>query len=682
MKKVFLSVLFLITAITLSKAQSYIGLTTENYAGVHGLIHNPASIADSRYTADINALGGSIFIANDYYGFDFSKMMKNGYNPDRQATKTPLATNNLLSNIDILGPSFMMTIGDKENNAIGFTSRMRVFYGGKGVNGQIAQNLGGGINSNEDFSLKQEEDVFVSGTQWMEFGGSFARILQDKGKHFIKAGASLKYLKGMSNAYARSNALTLDYDATSETMTGGGEVIYGYSENLKTGNEESFFADKANGFSADLGVVYELRTDSVSSSVENNKYKLRIGLSVTDLGMLNFKGNDSAEETYNMNTPVGETDFETMDDFEDLKDFYTKTTIENMETAILPATIHLDADYNFMPKIYANLSVNYSLNSKKVNRSHSINYVSLIPRYESKWFSAYMPISFVQYSQLNWGAGFRAGPLYIGSGSLFTTLMSKKAKGTDAYIGVKVPLFRKNRIKDKDEDGVLDENDKCPEVAGISENNGCPSEDKDEDGIPDHKDNCPEEKGDKKNDGCPWGDADGDGVNDNEDRCPDVPGVAENKGCPSDKDGDGVYDLEDECPEKVGTVAGKGCPEFSEKEQKKLNSYAKTILFNTGKSSIREQSNEVLKEIIAILQEYPNAKFSIDGHTDSVGSAGMNQKLSDARANQVKKYLVDNGIDEFRLSSEGFGEEKPISSNKTKNGRLQNRRVEINLVRE
>jgi outer membrane protein OmpA-like peptidoglycan-associated protein len=104
-------------------------------------------------------------------------------------------------------------------------------------------------------------------------------------------------------------------------------------------------------------------------------------------------------------------------------------------------------------------------------------------------------------------------------------------------------------------------------------------------------------------------------------------------------------------------------------------------LFDTGKSSIKAQSAAVLGDIIKILNEYPNSKFTVEGHTDSVGSDASNQKLSDARANSVKEYLVANGVDKFRLSSMGYGESKPIDTNDTSKGRANNRRVEINLAK-
>lgn len=235
-----------------------------------------------------------------------------------------------------------------------------------------------------------------------------------------------------------------------------------------------------------------------------------------------------------------------------------------------------------------------------------------------------------------------------------------------------------NGCPDTDGDGIEDSKDECPNEAGLAEFNGCP--DTDGDGIPDNKDNCPTVAGSKELNGCP--DADGDGIADKDDKCPNEAGPAANNGCPwPDRDGDGVADKDDLCPDKVGTVANQGCPEVTEAVQKSLNAYAKTILFDTGKSSIKEQSAEVLQNIIGILNEYPNAKFSIEGHTDSVGSEALNMKLSKERASSVMNYLISNGVASNRLTHEGYGESRPIDSNKTRAGRANNRRVEINLVK-
>ncbi|NGX82850.1 OmpA family protein [Aequorivita sp. KMM 9714] len=233
-----------------------------------------------------------------------------------------------------------------------------------------------------------------------------------------------------------------------------------------------------------------------------------------------------------------------------------------------------------------------------------------------------------------------------------------------------------NGCPDTDGDGIEDRLDECPETPGLAEFNGCP--DTDGDGVPDHKDECPTVAGLKELNGCP--DADGDGIADKDDACPNEAGPKENNGCPwPDRDGDGVLDKDDQCPDVAGTVANKGCPEVSVEIIKQLNDYSKTILFDLGKASIRKESYAVLQSIADIMKEYPNAKFEIEGHTDSTGSLKLNERLSKERAASVKDYLTTIGMDASRLTSEGYGPSRPIATNKTKAGRQQNRRVEISL---
>lgn len=235
-----------------------------------------------------------------------------------------------------------------------------------------------------------------------------------------------------------------------------------------------------------------------------------------------------------------------------------------------------------------------------------------------------------------------------------------------------------NGCADSDGDGIDDTKDECINEAGSKAMNGCP--DTDNDGLVDKNDTCPNEAGSEAMSGCP--DTDNDSVADNVDNCPNEAGPSANAGCPwPDSDGDSVIDKDDQCPDVAGTVANNGCPKVTEDVQKELNDYAKTINFASGKSSISKDSEEALAAILAIFEEYPNAKFTVEGYTDSVGPANINKKLSEERALAVKNYLIANGVDENRLSAVGYGEEKPVASNNTKSGRAQNRRVEINLVK-
>jgi len=231
---------------------------------------------------------------------------------------------------------------------------------------------------------------------------------------------------------------------------------------------------------------------------------------------------------------------------------------------------------------------------------------------------------------------------------------------------------------DRDGDGIADKEDACPDAKGTAALKGCP--DRDGDGIADAEDKCPDEKGLARYQGCPVPDTDKDGINDEEDKCPMVAGVARYDGCPvPDTDKDGIDDEEDKCPNLAGVRENQGCPAITEEVKTKVNKAAQNILFITGSAKLQKSSYKGLDEVVKILQENPEMELSIDGHTDNVGSDEMNQTLSDNRAATVKNYFISKGIAENRLQAAGHGETTPIADNKTAAGRQKNRRVELVL---
>lgn len=236
-----------------------------------------------------------------------------------------------------------------------------------------------------------------------------------------------------------------------------------------------------------------------------------------------------------------------------------------------------------------------------------------------------------------------------------------------------------NGCPDTDGDGIRDLDDACPELAGLVEFNGCP--DTDGDGVIDTIDECIEIAGPKENNGCPWPDTDGDGLNDNIDQCPNEAGPRENNGCPwPDTDGDGFTDNVDKCPNEAG-VAPDGCPEA--KTMVENINVGFVVEFATNKADIRPSSyaklDQKAAEIKRALEIYPDMTLNIDGYTDNTGTAAYNLKLSKRRAASVVKALEARGIKAGTLSSRGFGEEDPKCTNDTEEGRQCNRRVVVTI---
>jgi len=230
---------------------------------------------------------------------------------------------------------------------------------------------------------------------------------------------------------------------------------------------------------------------------------------------------------------------------------------------------------------------------------------------------------------------------------------------------------------DEDGDGIDDETDECPKVAGKAEYNGCPYGDQDGDGIADNEDQCPEQAGEAASQGCP--DRDKDGFADAKDMCPDKAG--QTNGCP-DTDGDGLHDGVDACPERIGTAAKKGCPELKKEEKEVLEFATRAVQFETGQAQLKEESKEILDQIVAIIVRYSGYRLSISGHTDNVGDAETNKVLSEERAEACYQYIISKGISPERVEFKGYGEEKPIADNATASGRRLNRRVEFSLYIE
>jgi outer membrane protein OmpA-like peptidoglycan-associated protein len=147
-----------------------------------------------------------------------------------------------------------------------------------------------------------------------------------------------------------------------------------------------------------------------------------------------------------------------------------------------------------------------------------------------------------------------------------------------------------------------------------------------------------------------------------------------------DSDGDGINDEEDKCPNVKGIAGMQGCTEEIKKEiVEKVDYAAKRIQFKYGSSELLPASFRVLDEVAEVLKSNPGIKVTIEGHTSSDGKYEVNMRLSKTRAENVKKYLISKGIDGERLTTVGYGPDKPIVKETTEADKAKNRRVEMEL---
>lgn len=230
---------------------------------------------------------------------------------------------------------------------------------------------------------------------------------------------------------------------------------------------------------------------------------------------------------------------------------------------------------------------------------------------------------------------------------------------------------------DTDGDGICNADDKCVDVPGKVEFEGCPDActlkggDTDNDGVCDADDKCVNKPGPASNNGCPvdpcankGGDTDGDGVCNADDKCPNIPG--------GDTDGDGVCDRDDKCVDVPGPASNAGCPV---KVEELITKALEGLIFDVNKATIKKGQEDKINLAYDYLVQYPNENFFVDGHTDSDGSDKYNLDLSKRRAQTVVKALEAKGVAKGRLSARGFGESSPKCDNTTPEGKQCNRRV-------
>ncbi|MCE3259276.1 MAG: hypothetical protein K0S12_917, partial [Bacteroidetes bacterium] len=547
-------------------------------------------------------------------------------------------------------PSFMFNIGNKD--AVGISIASRTYVNVDGVGEELARLMYSDVGRKTEYSvfdllsLKLKNDHFSTNTMsWLEYGITYAHVFKSDNEHYFKAGVTPKLLQGLAAAYMDIKDFefrfkdNINLNDSSFLDIFNTEVKYGHSENLefpenKTNTTNPFVDDPTlyytlglapadpndpnsklklqsyprmesfPGFGLDLGFVYEYRPDHDKYRYEmdgktglwrkdQNKYKLKVGVSVLDIGGIRFsKGKHSRDFSINtdsiryrlqkfQNYPVYDFDL-LIDSLADLQD---KAPTFKMA---LPTAISAQIDYNIWKDFYINLTPFIALQFKnKEAKIHEITNISLAPRWDHKWFGVAIPVSYNSFyaradQPIRMGAMLRLGPLVLGTNNIANYINKQDIFGADMYMMLKIPVpYNKPRDKDKDKvsdkldecktvpgtwefkgcpdrdgDHIKDADDKCPDIPGLKELQGCP--DKDGDGITDAEDACPEQKGPLEFKGCP--DRDGDKIIDKEDECPDEAGIAEFMGCP-DKDGDGTPDKYDVCPDVYGPKDYKGCPD-------------------------------------------------------------------------------------------------------------------------
>ena len=203
--------------------------------------------------------------------------------------------------------------------------------------------------------------------------------------------------------------------------------------------------------------------------------------------------------------------------------------------------------------------------------------------------------------------------------------------------------------EDSDKDGIIDQEDNCPNIPGVANNHGCPdtTTDTDKDGVPDLKDACIY-----------------------------IPGLRAYNGCP-DSDKDGIPDLSDDCPYLQGSVDTNGCPIVSEEAIPIQNLI---IEFATNEATISSKGIQQLSEWTEQLTSLDNFRILITGHTDAEGDVAYNYTLGQKRAIAIQQWLQQNTSVTQNMETISYGEIQPKDTNQSSIGKARNRRAEMIVI--
>ena len=580
-------------------------MTPDNYSGNIGVQYNPANLADSRFKFNMNVVGFNAHLQQNFIQFETPHSIYKFLNWKLDSTfgtqnfdypfvedyaKERLNGNDkfIYSNASVNAFSMQFGLKDKSGFSFAITTRAHAKVSNlpEAAIKTFLQDLDsvGYIKENQQRLIGQTVNLSNSGAAalaYQQYSLKYALVTKQKGKDFMKVGFGLDYNLGLFGGYVKNDdvefrLLGIDTLRVNSSEMEIANVNPNYLSDPSRRLNDYFGKSRlGRGIGINAGFVYEHRPNykdfkykmdrKSQEDRSQNKYDWKIAASIVDLGFVNFKNPEAVRKLTISTPPSGSNwnDFDEADAWNSIDDvdsftnrFFPNVQEDSSFRMFTPASLNISGDYMVKPNIYVSASYSQSLTRAKAAGVKMPSVLSISPRYESRWLTVGMPLSFSRYyNVVNLGAYVRGGVFYMGSDNLGGFLTGKKTNGANIYAGFNWPIHYR-KLEDADGDGVSDLEDECPDLPGTRYTKGCP--DADGDKVADSEDKCPNEPGKKSTFGCP--DADGDGLAGEDDKCPDVYGSKSTQGCP-DSDGDGIHDGDDKCPDIAGEERFNGCIE-------------------------------------------------------------------------------------------------------------------------
>lgn len=507
-------VIFVTGIVGVSSAQDFLPTLSDNYMGINQAILQPAAIVDSHFERDFSLLGFNSDIYNDAMRYRSEWLLnpigiltndkwwdENTYLDDPDGEDK-----NFFMSQSVMGPGFLVSIGEK--NALGFTFRLRSITNTDDLSEPLFRSIYSQYDDS-DYRNQWYYDKDMRSVQHIygDYGLTYARQVMNRGPHFLKIGVTAKFLHGISSAYVQTDSLFFYYDGTAadnaKPVSWNSPYVYGgLSGNWGKYDDEGNYDYSINyeltakpSIGLDIGIVYEFRprykqyfynVDGKRYLVrkDKNKYLLKIGVSLLDVGRLKYKkeynsynlaayftsdylaryqngDNSTPANTYWLDADKASFSFLEYVNFVDTLNqrYLSDRGVDKDQNdpgyfmMYLPTAISLQVDAKVYRRMYVNLTTYTGLNQSfsRSPNSHFITNYSITPRYEQKWVTISLPIQYNQYNKLSVGLGVRTAFVYFGINNLFSA-MFKDSYSLNVYIGAKLPIFKGKPRSDVDND--------------------------------------------------------------------------------------------------------------------------------------------------------------------------------------------------------------------------------------
>jgi hypothetical protein len=451
--------LFLFLLIGTTQAQNFIGAHYSTKDAIITNSLNPAMPVAGDVKWQVNLLGINANIGNNYFGLNSLKGIAKNFD-----TETSLVEildgkrKNMHVNLGFNGPAGFVRI--KKDNAISFGVRGRAVATVNDMNQDLVYSLYNNFENILEW-IPAFEDERASGAvnAYHEIYAGYSRTLNFGTKHALHLGVNVKLITNVFNAQFDINNLDFNKIVTSPTDSfinvGNTNFNFLVSDRIDDGFKYKF---GINGFGIDLGGIYELKKEG------SNDHFLLLGFSANDIGKNSYTLGKNSRTFVGNNTNVNANDLvdgdgNTINIDQVLDKLGTKTTPTGKHKMNLPTTLNLFTDIRIVKMLYANANFQFNPYSFKKGepKANMPDNITITPRFETRVFSAYLPINWNKYSGFNAGAAIRLGQFTIGSSNVITAFIKKPVTGMDIYMNIgfgkiakstKVKKAKKEKIKE------------------------------------------------------------------------------------------------------------------------------------------------------------------------------------------------------------------------------------------